>query len=90
MAILQIGASGLLVAVFALLATGLLLWFFRHIRALESQGAEPLLSTGLFKNRTSNLALITQNVQWLLLMGISLVVSVYLQVVRGHNAIERA
>jgi MFS family permease len=42
----------------------------------------------LFKNRTSNLALGTQNIQWLLLMGISFVVSVYLQVVRGHNAIE--
>jgi MFS family permease len=88
MAILQIGANGLLVALFALLAAGLLLWFFWHIRALERRGTEPLLSTGLFKNRTSNLALVTQNIQWLMLMGISFVVSVYLQVVRGHSAIE--
>ena len=36
----------------------------------------------------SNLALVTQNVQWLLLMGTSFVVSVYLQVVRGYSAIE--
>jgi predicted MFS family arabinose efflux permease len=47
-----------------------------------------LLSTGLFKNRTSNLGLATQNIQWLLLMGTSFVVAVYLQTVRGYNAIE--
>ncbi len=33
----------------------------------------------LFKNRTCNLALVTQNIQWLLLMGMSFVVSVFLQ-----------
>ena len=42
----------------------------------------------LFKNRTSNLGLVTQNIQWLLLMGTSFVVSAYLQVVRGYNAIQ--
>jgi MFS family permease len=47
-----------------------------------------LLSTGLFRNRTSNLGLVTQNVQWLVLMGTAFVVSAYLQVVRGYNAIE--
>jgi MFS family permease len=46
------------------------------------------LSTGLFRNRTSNLALATQNIQWLLLMGTSFVVAVFLQTVRGYNAIE--
>jgi hypothetical protein len=40
----------------------------------------------MFRNRTSNLALVTQNVQWLLLMGSSFVVSAYLQVVRHYNA----
>ncbi len=54
-----------------------------HPRARTRAGTEPLLSTGLFQNRTSNLALVTQNVQWLMLMGISFVVSVFLQVVRG-------
>jgi MFS family permease len=47
-----------------------------------------LLSTALFRNRTSNLGLVTQNVQWLLLVGISFVVSVFLQTVRGYNAIQ--
>ena len=62
--------------------------FFVHIRALEREGEEPLLSTALFQNRTSNLGLVTQNVQWLLLMGTAFVVSAYLQVVRGYNAIQ--
>ena len=35
-----------------------------------------------------NLGLVTQNVQWLMLMGTSFVVSAYLQVVRGYNAIQ--
>ena len=47
-----------------------------------------MLSTALFRNRTSNLGLVTQNVQWLMLMGTSFVVSAYLQVVRGYNAIQ--
>ncbi len=62
--------------------------FFVHIRAREHKGEDPLLSTGLFRNRTSNLGLITQNVQWLLLIGTAFVVSAYLQVVRGYNAIQ--
>jgi MFS family permease len=65
-----------------------LLWFFHSVRAKERAGKEPLLSTGLFRNRTSNLGLITQNTQWLLLTGISFVVAAYLQVVRGYDAIE--
>ena len=62
--------------------------FFRSVRAKERVGKEPLLSTSLFRNRTSNLGLVTQNTQWLLLIGTSFVVSAYLQVVRGYNAIE--
>jgi MFS family permease len=87
-AILQIGVNGLLVAVFAALGAGLLVWFFLHIRACERKGTEPLLATSLFRNRTSNLALVTQNIQWLILMGSAFVVSVYLQVVRGYSAID--
>jgi MFS family permease len=73
-----------------LLAAGaaFLTWFFVYTRARERAGKEPLLSTGLFKNRTSNLGLVTQNIQWLLLMGTSFVVAVFLQTVRGYNAIE--
>ena len=62
--------------------------FFLHIRARERRHEEPLLSTELFRNRTSNLGLVTQNVQWLLLIGTAFVVSAYLQVVRGCNAIQ--
>jgi MFS family permease len=65
----------------------LLLWFFLWIRAKERAGKEPLLSTSLFHNRTSNMGLITQNIQWLVLMGMSFTVAAYLQVVRGYSAI---
>jgi MFS family permease len=73
-----------------LLAAGaaFLIAFFLWIRSRERAGREALLSRGLFKNRTSNLGLVTQNIQWLLLMGTSFVVSVFLQTVRGYNAIE--
>ena len=62
--------------------------FFRSVRAKERAGKEPLLSTSLFHNRTSNLGLVTQNTQWVLLLGASFVVSAYLQVVRGYDAIQ--
>jgi MFS family permease len=88
LAILQIGVNNPLVAVFTVLGAGFLLWFVAHIRKLEERGAEPLISRRLFRNRTSNLALVTQNLQWLLLMGCSFTVSVYLQVVRHHSAIS--
>ena len=73
-----------------LLAAGVLVlvWFFVSARARERAGEEPLLSTALFSNRTSNLGLITQNTQWLVLIGVSFVVSAYLQVVRNYNAIQ--
>jgi MFS family permease len=85
--ILQAGTNWTLTI--ALIGAGLVLlaWFFVHIRARERSGELPLLSTSLFRNRTSNLGLITQNAQWLILMGISFTVSVYLQVVRGYTAI---
>ena len=74
---------GLLVAG-ALVLAGFFLW----VRHEERTGQEPLLSTSLFRNRISNLGLVTQNVQWLLLLGVSFTVSAYLQVVRGYDAIQ--
>jgi Na+/melibiose symporter-like transporter len=65
-----------------------LLWFFRSVRAKERAGREPLISTGLFHNRVSNLGLVTQHTQWLMLMGTAFVAAAYLQVVRGYNAIQ--
>jgi MFS family permease len=77
-----------LTAVFLAVGAALLFGFFLHIRAGERAGKEPLISLGLFRNRMSNLGLVTQNIQWLLLMGTSFVVAVFLQTVRGYNAIE--
>jgi MFS family permease len=85
-----LAADNNLVLMAGLLVVGAIILglFFVHIRSLESRGEEPLLSTALFRNRTSNLGLVTQNVQWLLLIGTAFVVSAYLQVVRGYNAIQ--
>jgi len=77
-----------LMAVLLVIGALILAGFFAWIRSRERAGKEALLSIGLFHNRTSNLALVTQNAQWLLLMGTSFVVSAYLQVVRHYNAIQ--
>jgi MFS family permease len=73
---------------FVLVGAVLLVWFFAHIRSMERAGRQPLLSTRMFKDRVANLGLTTQSVQWLVLLGLSFVVSVYLQTVRGFSAIE--
>jgi MFS family permease len=86
--ILQADTNLALMAVSMVVGASLLIGFFLYIRARERAGREPLLSTQLFKNRISNVGLVTQNVQWFLLMGVSFVVSVFLQTVRGYNAIE--
>jgi len=86
--ILQADSNGRLMALFLTVGAALLIGFFLYIRARERAGKEPLLSTRLFKNRVSNLALVTQNAQWLVLMGTSFTVAVYLQTVRGYNPIE--
>src|SRR3954465_2689880 len=86
--ILQADSNGVLMVALLAAGAGFLVWFFLYTRSRERAGKEPLLSLALFKNRTSNLALVTQNLQWLLLMGVSFVVAVFLQTVRGYNAIE--
>jgi MFS family permease len=80
------GLSPVWVLVFV--GAALLAWFFWHIRSMDRAGREPLLSPRMFLNRTANLGLVTQNVQWLVLLGLSFVVSVFLQTVRGYSAIE--
>ena len=85
--ILQAGTNNVLLTVFVVLGVAFLIGFYFYIRARERAAKEPLLSTRLFRNRTCNLALVTQNMQWLLLMGVSFVVSVFLQEVRGYSAI---
>jgi MFS family permease len=86
--ILQADQDLALMAVLLLAGAALLAAFFVHIRRRERAGREPLLSTGLFRNRVSNLGLATQNIQWLLLMGTSFTVAVFLQTVRGYDAIQ--
>jgi MFS family permease len=86
--ILQAGTNWALFAALLVVGVVFLVAFFLFIRRRERAGKEVLISTGLFRNRTSNLALVTQNVQWLLLMGVSFVVSVFLQEVRGYSAIK--
>ncbi len=86
--ILQAGSNNTLLLIFLVIGALFLLAFFVFIRVRERKGKEALLSTALFKNRTCNLALVTQNIQWLVLMGTSFVVSVFLQEVRGYSAIK--
>ncbi len=88
MGILQADTNLGLMAVLIVAGAVVLTIFFLHIRAKERRGEEPLLSTAVFRSRVSNLGLVTQNVQWLLLIGTSFVVSAFLQVVRGYNAIQ--
>jgi MFS family permease len=86
--ILQAETNITLMIVFLAVGVILLGAFFFYIRARERAGKEALLSTALFRNRVSNLGLVTQNLQWLLLMGVSFVVSVYLQTERHYSAVK--
>ena len=65
-----------------------LLWFFLHIRSAERKGRAVLLPLRMFRNKTANLGLGTQVIQWLILQGSFFVVSVYLQEVWKYNAIK--
>ena len=86
--ILQAGINNTLLVMFLAIGVAFLAGFFVYIRSRERAGKEALLSTDLFRNRTSNLGLVTQNLQWLLLMGVSFVVSVFLQTERHYSAIK--
>jgi MFS family permease len=85
-----LAADNNLLLSFGMMAAGaaVIALFFWWVRRLERNGREPLLSTALFRKRLSNLALVTQNFQWLLLMGVSMLVASHLQVVREYDAIE--
>jgi MFS family permease len=76
------------VVIFIIIGFVMLGLFAWHILRWERAGKQPLLSSRLFKNRTSNLGLVTQNSQWFLMIGSFFVFSVFLQMSRGYNAIE--
>src|ERR1700760_3777457 len=86
--ILQAGVNNTLLVVFLAIGVAFLAGFVVYVRARERAGKPPLLSIDLFRNRTSNLGLGTHNLQWLLLMGVSFVVSVFLQTERHYSAIK--
>ncbi len=86
--ILQAGVNNALLVVFLAVGVAFLAGFLFYVRGRERDGKEALLSIELFRNRVSNLGLITQNLQWLLLMGVSFVVSVFLQTERHYSAIK--
>jgi len=73
--------------IFIIIGALFLAWFFAHIRSYAKAGKEPLLSPTLFQNKVSNAGLVTQLVQWLTIQGSFFVTSVYLQTIRGYNAI---
>jgi MFS family permease len=74
--------------IFVAIGALFLLWFFLHIRSGEHRGKDVLLPLRLFRDKTANLGLGTQTIQWLILQGSFFVVSVYLQEVNGYNAIQ--
>ena len=80
----NIALMAILIVVGAIILAGFFVW----IRRRERAGQEVLLSTALFRNRISDLGMVTQNVQWAMLLGSAFVVSAYLQVVRNYNAIQ--
>jgi MFS family permease len=86
--ILQADTNVTLFIVFVAIGLAFLAGFFVYIRSRERDGKDALLTLDLFRNRTSNLGMITQNLQWLLLMGVSFVVSVFLQTERHYSAIK--
>ena len=76
--------------VWILVAAGALILavYFLYAQSREKRGKAPLVSPSLFRNKTSNLGLTTQTVQWLVLQGVFFVISVFLQQERGYSAIQ--
>jgi len=74
--------------IFVAIGALFLLWFFLHVRSWEKKGKDVLLPLRLFRDRTANLGLGTQTIQWLVLQGCFFTVSVYLQEVDGYNAVK--
>ncbi|MGY1687782.1 MFS transporter [Geodermatophilus sp. SYSU D00867] len=89
--ILQTGTRGWTSSrVWILVALGgvFLAVFLLHAQNRERHGRTPLVSPSLFRNRTSNLGLTTQTVQWLVMQGSFFVISVFLQQERGYSAVQ--
>jgi MFS family permease len=73
---------------FVAIGAAILAWFFLHLRSRERKGKAPLLPLRMFRNRTANLGMGTQTIQWLIMQGSFFITSVFLQEALGYNAIE--
>src|SRR5262249_54095782 len=62
--------------------------FVRHIRRLEDEGGEPLVSPSLLANRQLTGGLVMFFFQFVVMMGIFFVIPLYLSVALGLSAIE--
>src|ERR1700729_303021 len=69
--ILQAGVNNTLFVILLAIGAAFLAGFFFYVRARERRGKEPLLSTDLFRNRTSALGLVLRRLQWLSFRGVS-------------------
>ena len=66
----------------------ILAWFFWHLRSREHKGKVVLIPLRMFRNRTANLGMGTQLIQWLTMQGSFFVISVFLQEEHGYSAIK--
>jgi MFS family permease len=74
--------------VYIAIGAAFLLSFILHIRSAERRGRDVLLRLRLFLDRTADLGLGTQLIQWLTLQGAFFVISVFLQEIKHYNAIQ--
>jgi MFS family permease len=73
---------------FVAIGVAIVAWFLLHLRSREKKDKVPLVALRMFRNRTANLGLGTQIIQWLTLQGSFFVISVFLQQERGYSAIK--
>jgi len=73
---------------FVAVGAAVLAWFFLHLRSREHKAKAPLIALRMFRDRTANLGMGTQLIQWLTLQGSFFVISVFLQEERGYSAIK--
>jgi MFS family permease len=73
---------------FVAIGAAILTWFILHLRGREKRNEVPLIALRMFRNRTANLGLWTQLIQWLTMQGTFFVISVFLQQERGYSAIK--
>jgi MFS family permease len=73
---------------FAAVGTAILAWFFLHLRSRERKDKPVLVSLRMFRDRTANLGMGTQLIQWLAMQGTFFVISVFLQQELGFSAIK--